>query len=80
MECKIDGKPVKAQMEQSLLELVRQEGFEDNSLVHRPLAAKIAGEVFTLNYIPFREQDVQPKKKAMRRAMEASGGEIRLLR
>ena len=46
----------------------------------RPLAAKIAGEVFTLNYIPARKQELDPDRPSMRRAMAASGGEVRLLR
>ena len=47
----IDGHCVKAQPEQSLLALVKQLGLEGDSLADRPLAAKIAGEVFTLYYI-----------------------------
>ena len=50
------------------------------SLSEQPLAAKIAGEVFTLNYIPRRQKDGTPERPSMRRAMEASDGEVRLLR
>ena len=80
MYLKIDGKIVLAKPGQSLLDLVKQLGLEGSSLQDRPLAAKIAGEVFTLNYIPVREKDVSGAHPFRRRAMAASGGEIRLLR
>ena len=80
MYLKIDGKIVLAKPGQSLLDLVKQLGLEGSSLQDRPLAAKIAGEVFTLNYIPVREKDVSGAHPFLRRAMAASGGEIRLLR
>ena len=76
----IDGRCVEAQPEQSLLDLVKQLGMEGSSLAERPLAAKIAGEVFTLNYIPFRKKDGQGERPSMRRAMAASKGSVRLLR
>ena len=34
------------------------------------MAAKIAGEVFTLNYIPVREKDAAGERPSMRRAMD----------
>ena len=80
MYLKIDGNVVLAKPGQRILDLVRQLGLEGASLQERPLAAKIAGEVFTLNYIPLREKDVQTEHPFIRRAMAASGGEIRLLR
>ena len=76
----IDGRCAEAQPEQSLLDLVKQLGMEGSSLADRPLAAKIAGEVFTLNYIPFRKKDGQGERPSMRRAMAASKGSVRLLR
>ena len=80
MKLRIDGHEVNAQPGQSLLDLVRQLGLDDARLSCRPLAAKIAGEVFTLNYIPVREKDADAERPSMRRAMAASGGEVRLLR
>ena len=65
---------------QSLLELVRVLGLDGDSLSSRPLAAKIAGEVFTLNYIPERVKDAEADRPSIRRAMAASGGQVRLLR
>jgi len=80
MYLKIDGSQVLAHPGKSLLELTRDLVGTQGLLSVRPLAAKIAGEVFTLNYIPVREKDVQTEQLLVRRAMAASGGEIRLLR
>ena len=76
----IDGRSIQASPGQSLLELVRILELDHGSLGKRPLAAKIAGEVFTLNYIPIRQTDAASERPSIRRAMAASGGEIRLLR
>ena len=80
MLLRIDGHCVEAQPEQSLLQIVRQLGMDSSELSGRPLAAKIAGEVFTLNYVPVRKKDMDQDRPSMRRAMAASGGEVRLLR
>jgi len=80
MELRIDGRCVIAKPGQSLLELIRQLGLDDPMLSRRPLAAKIAGEIFNLNYVPLREKDVQQDRLSIRRAMAASGGEVTLLR
>ena len=79
MELHIDGNKITPKTGQSLLELIRELGLDGKTLSGRPLAAKIAGEVFTLNYIPLREKDLT-EPAATRRAMAASGGEVRLLR
>ncbi|MDO5400464.1 MAG: nucleoside kinase [Eubacteriales bacterium] len=76
----IDGLHITTSPGKSLLELVRELHLDEASLAKRPLAAKIAGEVFTLNYIPQRESDAQAERPSMRRAMAASGGRVRLLR
>ena len=80
MELCIDGLPVTAQPGQSLLELIRQLKLDGALLSQRPLAAKIAGEVFNLNYIPVRIADMCHERPSIRRAMAASGGEVKLLR
>ncbi len=80
MKLRIDGHEITALPGQRLLDLVRQLGLDDEKLSRRPLAAKIAGEVFTLNYIPVRQKDCGPERPSMRRAMEASRGVITLLR
>ena len=76
----IDGHRAEPWPGQSLLELVRVLGLDGDSLSSRPLAAKIAGEVFTLNYIPVRQKDADTDRPSIRRAMAASNGEVRLLR
>ena len=80
MNLTIDGHKITPQVGQSLLELVRALGLDSNTLSTRPIAAKIAGEVFTLNYIPVRQKEVATDTASMRRAMAASGGVVRLLR
>lgn len=80
MLLKIDGHAIEARPDQTLLDLVRELGLDCWSLSERPLAAKIAGEVFTLNYIPVRRKDAEDSRASIRRAMAASGGEVRLLR
>ena len=80
MKLRIDGHEITARTGQTLLDLVKELGLDDKRLSRRPLAAKIAGEVFTLNYSPVREKDASSERSSMRRAMAASGGEVRLLR
>ena len=77
MKLIIDGMEILARPGQTLLDLVKALGLDSPSLRERPLAAKIAGEVFTLNYIPVRQEGPVP---AVRRAMAASGGVVELLR
>ena len=78
MTLKIDGRQVDVKPGQSLLELVRQLGMDEPHLSSRPLAAKIAGEVFTLNYVPLRDKDMVNTNT--RTAVAASGGNVKLLR
>ena len=80
MKLQIDGRQIQAMPGASLLELVNQLGLDAPELSRRPLAAKIAGEVFTLNYIPVRQRDRDTERSSIRRAMAASNGEVRLLR
>ena len=80
MELYIDGLAYTPQPDQSLLGAVKALGLDGEKLSQRPLAAKIAGEVFNLNYIPLRTKDVQQDRPSIRRAMAASGGVVRLLR
>ena len=76
----IDGKPIAPRPDQSLLDLVRELDLDTQALSTRPLAAKIAGEVFNLNYIPVRSKDADPERPSIRRAMAASNGQVQLLR
>ncbi len=80
MELCIDGLKIGARPGQTLLELVVALGLDSNQLSQRPLAAKIAGEVFNLNYVPVRAGAQEQERPSIRRAMEASGGMVQLLR
>ncbi len=80
MKLIIDGIEVTAKADQSLLDIVKELGLIKGKLSTDPIAAKIAGEVFTLNYIPLRQKDTTPERESVRRAMAASGGNVRLLR
>ena len=79
MKLRINGREAEPKAGQTLLELVTELGLDKKSLSERPLAAKIAGEVFNLNYVPVRVTELCTERPSMRRAMEASGGEIQLL-
>lgn len=74
MKMKIDGMEITAAPGESLLDLAARLGLVTDSLSTTPLAAKIAGEVFTLNYIPVREKQLSQERSSMRRAMAASDG------
>ncbi len=80
MKLTIDSCLVQPQTGETLLDMVKRLGLYQGKLSCDPLAAKIAGEVFTLNYIPLREKDVRFERESMRRAMAASGGVVHLLR
>lgn len=81
MQLTIDGIQTEVQCNESLLDIVRRLGLDSADLRCRPLAANIAGETFTLNYIPLREQDKGTTPRVtLRRAMRAANGEVTLLR
>lgn len=80
MELRIDGNTVCAEPGKSLREMITKLGLDCASLSQRPLAARISGEVFTLNYIPVRYKDARGDTVTMRRAMAASEGNIHLIR
>lgn len=79
MQLRINGKPVEAKPGESLLTLIKRMGLDNDTFSSRPIAAKIAGEIFNLNYIPVRFGDVQPDRTSIRRAMASSGGNISLI-
>lgn len=80
MKLNIDDIPVSPIPGESLLDIIKRTGLDDDRLSKRPIAAQIAGEVFNLNYIPLRTKDVTDERMSIRYAMAASGGVIRLLR
>ncbi len=75
----INGYPVTPKPDQTLYDMARELGFFHGKLSTDPIAAKISGRVFTLNYIPVREKDIAHERGSIRRAMAASDGTIQLL-
>lgn len=82
MQIHINGIPAEVSPGESLLDVVRRLGLDTASLKTRPIAADIAGEVFTLNYIPIREKEQgdNPTTFRMRKAIRKGGGEVKLIR
>ena len=80
MKLFLDGLEVTPCPGESLLDLIKSSGLDSDVLSRRPLAGKIAGEVFNLNYVPVRQKDVAQELPNVRRAMAASGGQVHLLR
>ena len=76
----IDDREVEVRADQSLLDIIREMGLVTGRLSTDPIAAKIAGDIFTLNYIPLREKDVRPDSERVREAIAASNGIVRLVR
>ncbi len=79
MELRINGMTIEPRPGQTLLEMLSTLGLDTNLFAQKPLAAKIAGEVFNLNYIPVRLKDAAQERISIRRAMAASGGEVTLI-
>ena len=82
MQIYIDDQRIEAQPGDRLFDLVQRLGLDSDSLATRPLAADIAGEVFTLNYVPVRKSDTEesPSTPRMRRAIRKGEGKIKLIR
>ena len=80
MNLLIDGVSVLAKPGESIRDLLLQQGLDGETMSDKVLAAKIAGEVFNLNYIPVRHTDVKNDNISLRRAMEASHGCVQLIR
>lgn len=79
MKLIIDGYTVFPNPDQTIFDIVRELGLFCGKLSCDPIAAKIAGRVFTLNYIPMRTKDIV-ERESVRKAVAASDGVIRLLR
>ena len=80
MKLIIEGREINARPDQSLLDIIKEMGLVTGKLSTDPIAAKIAGDIFTLNYIPLREKDVRPDSERVREAVAASNGIVRLVR
>ena len=72
MELWIDGIRCVPFCDESLLQIIKRVGLDKGALSVRPLAAKIAGEVFNLNYVPVRTMDNSADRPSIRTAMAAS--------
>ena len=79
MKLIINNIECEAKTDESLLDIAKRLGFLKGSLATDPIAAKIAGRVFTLNYVPVRGKDITPERQTIRTAIQASGGVVRLL-
>lgn len=79
MKLQINSHEITARPGQTLLELIGELGLDSALLSERPVAAKIAGEIFNLNYVPERVTEQCPDRPSIRRAMEASGGVVQLV-
>ena len=80
MQLTIDGVTTEVNAGERLLDIVRRLGLDSTDLKTRPLAANIAGETFTLNYMPLREEQSGAQRVTLRRAMRAANGTVSLLR
>ncbi len=76
----IDGLEFIPKSGDTLLDAVRHLGLDCKDFSQKPIAAKIAGEVFNLNYVPVRHSDAATEPNTIRRAMAASGGNVHLIR
>ncbi len=76
----IDGINVTARPDQSLFDITKELGLYKGELATDPIAAKIAGRVFTLNYIPLRQKDTSHERGSIRKAVAAANGNVHLLR
>ena len=79
MKLLIDGYEIIPKPEQSLFDMLGELGLIQGKLSTDPIAARIAGRIFTLNYIPLRQKDLTPDRSSVRKAMAASGGVVKLL-
>lgn len=55
----VDGAPCDIEQGQSILDAVIRLGLDELPLEKRPLAAQIGGEIFSLNYLPYRDVDIR---------------------
>lgn len=79
MVLNIDGREIFAHQGETLGILVNKLGMDAADFAQRPIAAKLAGEIFNLNYIPVRDAQSAPERTSVRRAVRASGGKVHLV-
>ena len=66
MKLYIDNHTVEPRPDQSLFDIVKELGLIQGKLSSDPMVAKIAGRVFTLNYVPLRSKDINPDRESER--------------
>ncbi len=79
MNITINGQSVEARTGESLQALVWRLGLDTDRLSTRPIAADLAGEVFTLRYVPTRGDESAPTNERMRKAVRRSDGVVELI-
>lgn len=80
MKLMIEGKVINVTPDKSLYTMISELGLFSGKLSSDPIVAKIAGRVFTLNYVPVRTKDLTPERGSIRKAMAASNGTVELIR
>ena len=79
MILQIDGISTDVCEGESLQDIVRRLHLDSDSLKTRPLAAQLAGETFTLGYVPIKkskEEETRSIRRAIRRGHVSIFGEI----
>ncbi len=75
MQLTLDSIKITAESGETLKQLIERAGLDSTDVATKPLAARIGGEVFHLNYDPIRAQDGEPRSAVLN-----ANGEIHLLR
>ncbi len=78
MNFTINGTNVHPKQDQSLLDVIKELGLLTGKLSTDPLVAKVAGEIFTLNYVPVKERETN-EFDSFDQALAASNGTVKLL-
>ena len=79
MILEIDGISTDVREGESLQDIVKRLQLDSDSLKTRPLAAQLAGETFTLGYVPVKKA-AEEETRSIRRAIRAAKGKISLIR
>ncbi|MBR3864715.1 MAG: nucleoside kinase [Clostridia bacterium] len=80
MVLKIDNRIIKANAGESLLDLCKKLKLTTGKLSTEPLVAKVAGRIFTLNFVPVKSESISTEGLSTRKAIAASNGIVTLMR
>ena len=75
MQLFIDGTPAEPLQGESLMAILKRTGLDSGTLSTRPIAARLGGGIFSLNYVPCRAGE-----ERLRRAVRLAHGQVELLR